>query len=228
MQDYEVGAKSDFTVLDMPVRANLALYQTAYHNIQVQQHGAQRDAGHRHRRRRLHPGGCSTPASCTNNFNDNITLNARKARIYGAEWDLTVLATDWLTLNASGSYIDPALHRFHLRRAAGLSAAPSNTNLSGTPIPVPAWQTNETATVNFGDPDVGLPLGDTMFTAHYYWQSRYLADLRAFNPSQRTFAYGMLNIRLDFTDVGKSGADLAFFMNNVANTKPACRNITAC
>jgi iron complex outermembrane recepter protein len=86
---------------------------------------------------------------------------------------------------------------------------------------VPAWQTNETATVDFGSDIAGLPLGDTLFTAHYYWQSRYLADLRGFDPSQRTFAYGMLNIRLDFTDVGKSGADFAFFMNNVANTE-AC------
>jgi hypothetical protein len=60
-----------------------------------------------------------------------------------------------------------------------------------------------------------------LFTTHYYWQSRYLADLRAYNPSQRTFAYGMLNVRLDFTDVGKSGTDVAFFMNNVANTQ-AC------
>jgi hypothetical protein len=59
--------------------------------------------------------------------------------------------------------------------AARLSAASSGTNLSGTPIPVPTWQTNETATVNFGTDLAGLPLGDTVFTAHYYWQSRYLA-----------------------------------------------------
>ena len=64
-------------------------------------------------------------------------------------------------------------------------------------------------------------MGDTVFTAHYYWQSRYLADMRAFNPTQRSFAYGMLNFRLEFTDVGHMGADLAVFMNNVANTK-AC------
>ncbi|HKB96911.1 MAG TPA: hypothetical protein VKB94_08670, partial [Rhizomicrobium sp.] len=59
------------------------------------------------------------------------------------------------------------------------------------------------------------------FTAHYYWQSRYLADMRSFNPVQRSFAYGMLNFRLEFTDVGHMGADLAVFMNNVVNTQ-AC------
>ena len=38
---------------------------------------------------------------------------------------------------------------------------------------------------------------------------------------QRTFAYGLLNFRLEFTDVGHTNADLALFMNNVANTQ-AC------
>jgi iron complex outermembrane recepter protein len=220
VQDYEVGAKSDFSVMAMPVRANLALYQTSYHNIQVQAQIpnvtlATAIGGGPCTQAVLNVGGC------VNNFNDNITLNAKKARIYGVEWDLTALPTDWLTLNASGSYIDPWYTDFSFVAPPGYLQPTSSTNLSGTPIPVPAWQTNYTTTVNFGDPDVGLPLGDVLFTAHYYWQSRYLADLRAFNPSQRTSAYGLLNIRLDFTDVGKSGTDVAFFMNNVANT-PAC------
>jgi hypothetical protein len=93
--------------------------------------------------------------------------------------------------------------------------------LSGTPIPVPAWQTNETATINFGHDLAGLPVGDLLFTAHYYWQSRYLADLRAFDPSQRTFAYGFINLRLTLTDLFHNNANLALFMNNAANTK-AC------
>lgn len=221
VQDYEVGVKSDFIVMDIPVRANLAGYQTAYHDIQTQQQipnvtlATAAVGGGPCTQALLNVGGC------INNFNDNITLNAKKARIYGVEWDLTALPTDWLTLNASGSYIDPRFTDFTFVAPPGYLQPASSTNLSGTPIPVPAWQTNETATVNFGDPDVGLPLGDVLFTAHYYWQSRYLADLRAFNPAQRTFAYGLLNIRLDFTDVGKSGTDVAFFMNNVANT-PAC------
>ena len=220
VQDYEVGAKSDFSLIDMPVRVNLAGYQTAYHNIQVQQTFPNVTLA------TANGGGPCTQAvlnagNCAGNFNDNVTLNAKKARIYGVEWEITALPTDWLTLNASGSYTDPRYTDFTFSPPPGYLQPTSSTNLSGTPIPVPAWQTNYTSTVNFGDPDVGLPLGDMLFTAHYYWQSRYLADLRAFDPSQRTSAYGLLNIRLDLTDVGKSGTDLAFFMNNVANT-PAC------
>jgi iron complex outermembrane receptor protein len=220
VQDYEVGAKSDFTVMDIPVRANVAAYQTAYHNIQTQQTFPNVTLA------TVAGGGACTQAAlnagaCLGNFNDNVTLNAKKARIYGVEWDFTALPTDWLTLNAAGSYTDPRFTDYTFSPPPGYLQPTSSTNLSGTPIPVPAWQTNYTTTVNFGDPDVGLPLGDVLFTAHYYWQSRYLADLRAFNPSQRTFAYGLLNVRLDFTNVGKSGTDVAFFMNNVANT-PAC------
>jgi iron complex outermembrane receptor protein len=220
VQDYEIGVKSDWQVAGVPLRTNIALYETAYHDIQVQQSlpnvtlattisgvpcdQAQFSAG-----------------NCLGTFNDNVTLNAKAAKIRGVEWELTALATDWLTLSASGSYIDPRYTDFTFTPPPGYLLPTGTTNLSGTPIPVPTWQTNETATVNFGSDLGGLPLGDTVFTAHYYWQSRYLADLRAFNPSQRTFAYGLLNFRLEFTDAGHTGADLAIFMTNVANTE-AC------
>ena len=220
VQDYELGVKSDWQLAGVPLRTNIALYETAYHNIQVQQSlpnvtlattvsGVPCDQGQ------------FNAGNCLGTFNDNVTLNAKAAKIYGVEWDITAIPTDWLTLNASGSYIDPRYTDYTFTPPAGYLQPTNTTNLSGTPIPVPAWQTNETATVNFGSDLGGLPLGDTVFTAHYYWQSRYLADLRAYNPVQRTFAYGLLNFRLEFTDVGHTNADLALFMNNVANTQ-AC------
>ena len=218
--DYEIGVKSDWEAAGMPVRTNLALYQTVYHDIQVQQQVPNVTLA-----TAIGGGACTQSAfnagNCTGFLNENITLNAKAAKIYGVEWDVTVLPTDWLTLNASGSYIDPRYTDFTFIVPPGYLQPSSGTNLSGTPIPVPAWQTNETATVNFGTDLAGLPLGDTLFTAHYYWQSRYLADLRPYNPSQRTFAYGLLNFRLEFTDVGHTNADLAVFMNNVADTQ-AC------
>jgi iron complex outermembrane receptor protein len=218
--DYEIGIKSDWQVAGVPVRTNLAAYETVYHNIQVQQSLpnvtlATTTTG----------GTCDQTAfnagQCLGTFNDNVTLNAHTGRIYGVEWDVTALPTDWLTLNASGSYIDPRYTDYTVTPPAGYLLPTGTTNLSGTPIPVPAWQTNETATVNFGTDLAGLPLGDLLFTAHYYWQSRYLADLRTYNASQRTFAYGLLNFRAEATDIGHTGADLAVWMNNVANTE-AC------
>lgn len=218
--DYEIGVKSDWAIGDVALRTNFALYQTVYHDIQVQQSLpnitlATTISGVPCDQAQFNGG------NCLSTFNDNVTLNARAAKIYGAEWDVTAILTDWLTLSASGSYIDPRYTDFTFSPPPGYLLPTGTTNLSGTPIPVPAWQTNETATVNFGNDLAGLPLGDVLFTAHYYWQSRYLADMRAFNPAQRTFAYGLLNFRLEFTDIGHSKADLALFMNNVANTE-AC------
>ena len=218
--DYELGVKSDWQLAGVPLRTNLAAYQTVYHNIQVLQPliNATLATG---------PGGVActqallNAGSCTGTANDNITFNAKSARIYGVEWDITALPTDWLTLNASGSYIDPRYTDFTVPVPAGYLAPSNSLNLTGTPIPVPAWQTNETATINFGNDLAGLPLGDTLFTAHYYWQSRFLADMRNYDPSQRTFAYGLLNIRAEFTDIGHSKADLALWINNLANTQ-AC------
>ena len=218
--DYEIGVKSDWQLAGIPLRTNLALYQTAYHNIQVLQPLINATLA------TATGGGPCTQAllnvgSCTGTSNDNITFNANKARIYGAEWDVTALPADWLTLNASGSYIDPRYTDFTVPVPAGYLAPTNSLNLDGTPIPVPAWQTNETATVNFGTDLAGLPLGDALFTVHYYWQSRYMADMRNYNAVQRTFAYGLLNVRAEFTDFAHSHADLALFVNNVANTQ-AC------
>jgi len=218
--DYEIGVKSDWEVAGMPLRTNLALYETSYHNIQVQQSLPNVTLA-----TAIGGGACTqtqfNAGNCVGFLNENVTLNAKSAKIHGVEWEFTLLPFDWLTLNASGSYIDPRYTDFSFLVPPGYLQPSSGTNLSNTPIPVPTWQTNETATVNFGTELGGLPLGDTVFTAHYYWQSRYLADMRAFNPTQRSFAYGMLNFRLTFTDVGHMGADLAIFMNNVANTQ-AC------
>ena len=217
--DYEVGVKSDWSLADMPLRTNFALYQTAYHNAQVQVSMPNVTAA-------TGPGGvpCTQPlfnaAQCTGQFNDNVTLNANRARIYGGEWDITLIPVPQLTLSWSGSYLDAHYTDFTFQPPAGYLLPTGNTNLSGTPIPLPAWQTNATVSYNFGEADlVDLPLGDAVWTMHYYWQSRTLADLRTYNPAQQTSAYGLLNLRLEFTDIAKSGMALAGFVNNAANSK---------
>jgi iron complex outermembrane receptor protein len=218
--DYEIGLKSDWQVAGIPLRTNFALYQTDYHNIQVLQPLINATLA-----TATGGGACTQVAlnagNCVGTANDNITFNANRARIYGTEWDITALPTDWLILNASGSYIDPRYTDFTVPVPAGYLLPTNSLNLTGTPIPVPTWQTNETATFNFGTDLGGLPLGDTLFTAHYYWQSRYLADMRNYNPAQRTSAYGLNNLRLSFTDIFHNNADLSLFMNNAANTE-AC------
>jgi iron complex outermembrane receptor protein len=221
VQDYEIGVKSDWALGNMPLRTNIALYQTAYHDIQTQQSlpnvtlATGPDGG-----------SCNQAAynagQCLNTFNDNVTLNAKRARIYGGEWDITAMPMPDLTLSWSGSYLDARYTDYTFSPPPGYLLPTGTTNLSGTPFPLPRWQTNATVNYNFGAAELlDLPLGDAVWTMHYYWQSRYLADMRGFNPSQRTGAYGLLNLRLEFTDIGNSGMDLAGYINNAVGTK-AC------
>lgn len=216
VMDYELGLKSDFVLGNVPVRSNVAVYQTVYNNIQVQQ-------GVPNVTLATAPGGgaCTQAVfdagSCTGTFNDNITLNARAARIWGAEWDLTFLLNDWLTLRSNGSYTDARFTDYTFLVPAGYLQPGGATNLSGTPIPLPAWQLSQFLTFDIGRNLFDLPTGDVRFNVHYYWQGRTLADLRNYHPSQRTSAYGMLNLRLEFADFLKENVSLALFMNNATN-----------
>jgi iron complex outermembrane receptor protein len=221
VNDYEVGVKSDMTLWGMPLRANLDGYYSFYHNIQTlvtlpNVTIATTSGG----------GACTQAAfnanTCLNVTNDNVTLNAKTAHIRGLEWDVTLKPVDQLTLNASGSFLDARYTDFTYTPPPGYLLPSGGTNLSGSPFPLPAWQTNETITWATGLQSLaGLPIGDLTLTAHYYWQSRYLANMTGFDPSQRTSAYGLLNLRIDLLNIARHNVDLALFMNNALGT-PAC------
>jgi iron complex outermembrane receptor protein len=222
--DYETGVKSDWTVFDMPVRTNIDGYQTAYHNLQAQQNLPNVTLA-------TAPGGgpCTqvlfNANQCISSSNvlNNVTFNVATARVYGMEWDITVLPIPALTLNASGSYLDARYTNYTFTPPAGyLLPAGNSGNLSGTPIPAPRWQTNYTASYSFGSQDFDdLSIGDMVLTAHYYWESRYLANLQGFNATQQTSPYGLLNLQFQAADLGREGLDLTLFMRNALNQK-AC------
>ena len=225
--DYETGVKSDWNLFGVPVRANIDGYQTAYHNLQAQQNLPNVTLA-------TGPGGvgpctqalfnanqCVTPT----NVMSNVTFNVATARVSGVEWDVTALPIPGLTLNASGSYLDARYTNYTFTPPAGYLLPAGNTgNLSGTPIPAPRWQTNYTATYSFGQQQLAdANIGDISVTAHYYWQSRYLADLAlvANGAAQQTSPYGMLNLQVLAADLGRPGLDLTLFMHNALNQK-AC------
>jgi iron complex outermembrane receptor protein len=219
--DYETGVKSDWSLLGMPLRTNIDGYQTAYHNLQVQQSLPNVTLA-------TGPGGslCTqavfNAGQCVNTSSGAVTLNAARARVYGAEWDLTILPIPSLTLNVSGSYLDARYTDYSYTPPPGYLFPTVSPNLSGTPIPAPRWQTNYTGTYSFGAQNIGdLSVSDMRFTAHYYWESRYLANLQGFDPSQQTSPYGMLNLQIRLVDLGRAGADMTLFMNNVTDQK-AC------
>ena len=216
--DFELGIKSDTSLLGMPVRANVDVYSTQYKNIQTAETLANVSLA-------TGPGGVGTctqaiftAGQCLGTQNANVTFNGHSARVYGFEWDITAIPIPQLTLNWSGSYLDARYTNFDISPPPDYVLPSGNSDLSGTPFPLPAWHTNIVASYAFGLHQIGdVPVGDLVLTAHYAWQSRYLADLQGYNPSQQTSPYGLLNLQLALQDVAHSGADLAAFVNNVTN-----------
>ena len=224
VQDYEVGAKSDFAVAGVPVRADVALYDTDYQNIQVQVAlpNATFATG---------PGGgtCSqadfNAALCSGTTTDNVTLNAKSARIYGYEWNFEAKPLPPLTLSYGGSYLHARYTNFSYGLPAGyLLPATGATSLSGSPFPLPQWQMNAAATYRLtSDALGGLPVDAVVLGANWYWQSKFLANFTGFNfPAQQAAGYGMTNFRVDVENIADSSLSLAAFVTN-AFDKKACQ-----
>lgn len=221
VQDYEAGIKSDWALFGMPIRTNVDGYFSDYHDIQTLVNLPNVTIA------TTNTGGVCDQAAynandCLNVTHDNVTLNAKTAHIYGAEWDISILPIPELTVNVSGSYLDARYTNYTFSPPPGYLLPSGTTNLSGSPFPLPQWQTNETVTYASGLKNIaGIPIDDLTFTAHYYWQSRYLANMTGFDPSQRTGAYGLLNLRMDVLNIDDKNFDAAVLVDNVANT-PVC------
>ena len=56
---------------------------------------------------------------------------------------------------------------------------------------------------------------------HWYRQSKFEADLRAYNAVQQTSPYAMSDVRLDLRNIGGRKVDFSAYVKNVFN-KEAC------
>jgi iron complex outermembrane receptor protein len=217
--DYEVGIKSDWTVGGMPVRTNLAAYYTDYRNIQIQTSLPNVTIA-------TGPGGVPCTQTifnanqCVGFTNDNVTLNAREARIKGFEWDLMARPITGLNLNLAGSYIDAVYTDYTFSPPAGYLLPTGSTNLSGTPFPLPKWQVNYGASYTLPLTGFGsLTFDELTVGARAYWQSKTEADERPYNRAQLTDDYTLVNLRLDLVNLGGSNVNLAAFVTNATNNE---------
>ncbi len=201
--NYELGLKSDWMVGGMPLRANVALYQQDYSDIQKTVSGNNPDTG---------------------NF-ETYTINAAEATITGIEIDLTLAVTDNLTLTAGYSNVDASYDEWPRDVLIdGEIVVIDYKQSEFTYVP----ENTATGSLNYLFP-VDPAYGDISFMASVYWQDEMFTnddpwrwpdlgwnpeDLQGALDTVETDAYAVWNFRLDWRAVMESDIDLAVYVNN--------------
>lgn len=177
---YELGLKS--TLLDRRLRFNTALFQSDYKDIQI------------------------NVQSDPTNISRTDVLNAGKARIRGAEVDITAVPAEGLTLNFSYAWLDAKYLRI-------LDA--NRTDVTANYNYIQAPRNTITAGIEYTRP-VGK-LGD--FTASLDFSHQGRKNSSSTDSRYVVGAYGLLNARMGLSaiHVGASEWSLAAFGRNLTD-----------
>ncbi len=220
VQDYELGLKSDWYLGGIPIRSNFAAYLTKYHDIQVQNNLPYVVFA-------VGPGGfpCTqaifNAGQCSGTTSDAVTLNAKAARIYGGEWDITMKPVPALTLSWNGSYMRAKYTDFTFTPPPGYLQLATGGNLTGKPFPLPAWTMSGVATYALTGEQLGLPVDEMSITAMASYQGDYRTDLTGYNPGQKAEGYTFVNLRLNADNVAQTHVAISGVVSNLLNKK-AC------
>lgn len=198
---YELGAKSDFEIAEMPVRLNGAIYFSDYEDQQ-----------------RVSP-------EIYNGAVGLSTFNAGEAEIKGLEVDFVVLPTDRVRLMGNYSYADAEFKEFLVPRQAPVPQADCNRSdvqngeigdYSCMPVPqIPEQQYSLSAAYE-------LPLDASVGTVEasitYSWvDKRYTAELSVpeVEPGAWLEDYHTVNASLSWHDMFDSRFDTQLFVTNL-------------
>jgi iron complex outermembrane receptor protein len=190
--DYELGVKSDFKLGDMPVRANAAIYEGKYDNIQAQF---------------VSVSPIGLPEALIVN-QDPITGTKNKATLTGGEAEVTIIPMHGLTATAFYGYAQGKYDQFV-------------NSTSGTPISLAGQQIDGIAkntagfSVNY-TPSLPDGLGRPTATAVLYYRSKLSSN--SLNPSLLS-GFTTLDLRLDWRDVAGQPVDIALYGKNVTNKR---------
>lgn len=217
--NYEIGAKSDFYVGDVPVRFNVSAYHLDYKDLQ-------RAAADNYANGGLNDSGLDQ---------GSITFNAEKARVRGIEIETMIRPTDRLTLSANYSRTEGKYKSFHLDVQAdplvrtidscdGPLAVPFTpgefvrADLSCIPYGyVPKNQFNVNA--RYEQP-LGDDMGTLVFNANYAWNDKIYHSSTT-TPKDDPYvwidSYGLLNLSVEWNSVFGAPVDARVFMTNATN-----------
>lgn len=191
VDSFEAGLKADWHI-GVPLRTNLSVFYDKYNDIQTQESVI------------LPP-----PVGPT-----SVTRNVGRAVNKGFDFETTIVPFRALSLSGFASYLDAASR-------ITLIGLPSIDYPAGAPIVLKGRQTAYQPKWKYGaSATLSLPLGDDVgklaLSADYAWQSKMNSSIIA--PVDHEFpSYGVLNMRLEWTDAFHRGFDLAIFGTNVTN-----------
>ena len=217
--NYEIGAKADFFVGEMPVRFNVSAYHLDYKDLQ-------RAAADNYANGGLNSTGLDQ---------GSITFNAEKARVRGIEIETMIRPTENLTLSANYSRTEGKYKKFELDVQAdplvrtidtcdGPLAVPYipgdfvTADLSCMPYAyVPKNQFNVNARYERA---LGDDMGKLVATVNYAWNDKIYYSATTTpkdDPKAWIDSYGILNLSLEWNSVMGAPVDARFFMTNATN-----------
>jgi iron complex outermembrane receptor protein len=168
VDSYELGLKSQW--FDRRLRANIALFDEAFDNIQ------------------------RTAVTSFEGAHVSTLLNAATATIRGVELEVIALPVTGLKLNLTGGYTSATYDKF----TAPLTPNVYNPNEPPTELSfnnLPKWTTDVGGSYTFNLPRVE---GDFEFATDWSWRSKQFGDF-ANTPQEILKAYGLLNASLNHT-----------------------------
>jgi iron complex outermembrane receptor protein len=194
--NYEFGVKAE---LSRRLRANLAVFDTHYKDLQIQSFGP--------------PAGC-IPGPATPCFGEFETFNAGTAEARGAELELSWLPLEDLTISATYGYLDAKFENLYLPNASVF------TTVSGQTIDLrdQSGQNMIRAPRNKGNLEIKyeLPLGNRGMlepSADYSYTGNQRGELE---PYAIQPAYSLVNARLSWLSP-QSEYEIALWGKNLAD-----------
>lgn len=192
LTDVELGVKANARLGDVPIRANLALYQGKYKNIHTQ-----------------------LTASCNNVAGLNsVIVNAGKGTPKGLELEVDVRPFPGLQVSGFYNRTLGKYDEFTVPAVAGCTTSAAQLALTGQNF----GNISKNAAGLTGI--YTLPLSDrgdeVALTGNLYYRSARLGnDLRGFQSPMP--GYTLINLRLDYNNIGGSSVSAGAYVRNVTN-----------
>jgi iron complex outermembrane receptor protein len=203
VQDYELGIKSEFRIGSVPARVNADIYTGNYHEIQRS----------------------IVIATATGIYNDiatgtlfNGVYRPNRAVVRGLEFEGTAEPAPGLQISGFYDYTDAFYTNYYLNFLGIGTFNVDYTDFSFTP------RNKAGLTADYQLP-LSSQIGQVDVRLNYTYQSaerfgndpRVLRQLNLLYDPAEIPGYGLLNWRVDWTNVMGKGFDLGFFMSNALN-----------